>query len=115
MISSNDAANDSNSGKVRERLVRTVIHLLSILARYSGFLRLYSWSGKRAETNRFKILMYHRVIGEKYDSRDPSQAGLAVEQDSFDRQMEYLKRHYDVIPLERLVRCLRGEGRRKDC
>jgi peptidoglycan/xylan/chitin deacetylase (PgdA/CDA1 family) len=58
--------------------------------------------------------MYHRVIGEKYDSRDPSQAGLAVEQDSFDRQMEYLKRHYDVIPLERLVRCLRGEGRLPD-
>jgi len=45
------------------------------------------------------ILTYHRVI-EKWDrTLDYSQPGMVVTADTFDRQLRFLKEHFDIVPL----------------
>jgi peptidoglycan/xylan/chitin deacetylase (PgdA/CDA1 family) len=49
------------------------------------------------------ILTYHRVI-EKWDrTLDYSQPGMVVTADTFDRQLTFLKKCFDIVPLSSLV------------
>jgi len=49
------------------------------------------------------ILTYHRVL-DKWDSTlDYSQPGMVVTADTLDRQLAFLKEHFDVVPLSFLI------------
>ena len=49
------------------------------------------------------ILNYHRVI-EKWDrTLDYSQPGMVVTAETFDRQLAFLKKHFQIVPLSYLV------------
>ncbi|MGH7380648.1 MAG: polysaccharide deacetylase family protein [Candidatus Methylomirabilales bacterium] len=49
------------------------------------------------------VLTYHRVI-EKWDrTLDYSQPGLVVTADTFHRQLQFLRRYFDIVPLSSLI------------
>jgi len=49
------------------------------------------------------VLTYHRLI-EKWDrTLDYSQPGMIVTTDTFDRQLQFLKKHFSIVPLSSLV------------
>ncbi|MBV9079936.1 MAG: polysaccharide deacetylase family protein, partial [Elusimicrobia bacterium] len=54
------------------------------------------------------ILMYHAVTERPLSVPD----WCFVEADSFRRQMTYLKRHFDVVPLSSVVKRLKEKPRR---
>lgn len=90
-----------------ERLRQAVKTALSFAFYYSGGL----WAYRRtAAGNRPVILMYHRVLDRMEDDIDYSPDGMTLSTDIFDMQMEYLSRHYDVVPLTELIRILDGPG-----
>jgi peptidoglycan/xylan/chitin deacetylase (PgdA/CDA1 family) len=49
------------------------------------------------------VLTYHRVI-EKWDRTiDYSQPGMVVTAETFDRHLQFLKKHFEIVPLSSLV------------
>lgn len=74
-------------------------------ARYSGVL---GWLRKRSMQNQALILMYHRVTPHGVGVPDYSPNGIAVTPEEFAMQIQYLRRHYDIVPLARIVGALRG-------
>lgn len=86
--------------------VRRTGKLLALgAAHYTGML---GWLRKRAMQNRALILMYHRVTPRGTGVPDYSPNGIAVTPDEFDMQMRFLREHYQVVPLSRIVTALRG-------
>ena len=56
---------------------------------------LRGWAGRGEAI----ILIYHRVI-EKWDrTLDYSQPGMVVTADTFERQLQFLKKHFHIVPL----------------
>jgi peptidoglycan/xylan/chitin deacetylase (PgdA/CDA1 family) len=49
--------------------------------------------------NKAVVLMYHRVLSEEEASRYPSQVGMMVKNETFRKQMKYIKKHFRPIPL----------------
>lgn len=52
------------------------------------------------------ILMYHRVVDNPETEHDNTELGLFVSTDTFEKQIAYLSRKYNVIPLAQLVNAL---------
>ncbi|MGD8397048.1 MAG: polysaccharide deacetylase family protein [Candidatus Eiseniibacteriota bacterium] len=75
--------------------------LLAALCYRSGLLGLW-WSRRR----RPLIVMYHRVL-DPAQGNDVSQAGIVVSTPTFERQLLFLARHFDMLPL---VEVLPGAG-----
>jgi len=49
------------------------------------------------------VLTYHRVIDKWDRTLDYSQPGMVVTSDTFDHQLAFLKKHFDIVPLSSLV------------
>ena len=49
------------------------------------------------------FLMYHRVLSEKDLNRNVIQPGMYVQDDVFERQMEFLKDHFQILSLSELL------------
>jgi peptidoglycan/xylan/chitin deacetylase (PgdA/CDA1 family) len=81
----------------RERVSYAIKLLLASALHYAGVLHLI-----RRITLRKKavVLMYHRVLTPEQRRRTASQPGLVVEDTTFARQVEVLKRHFTVITLD---------------
>ena len=83
----------SLKGKFKEMMGQTLIR--------TGFWNrlLRAW----AQRHESIILTYHRVI-EKWDrTLDYSQPGLVVTAETFDRQLHFLKQHFNIVPLSSIV------------
>jgi len=52
------------------------------------------------------VLMYHRVVDNPETEHDHTELGLFVSTDTFEKQIAYLSRKYNVIPLGQLVDAL---------
>jgi peptidoglycan/xylan/chitin deacetylase (PgdA/CDA1 family) len=50
------------------------------------------------------ILMYHQVCEKKSDPWE-----LAVHPENFEAQLRYLKKNFDVVPVDELAQCVRGK------
>lgn len=62
----------------------------------------------RHDTSVWTILMYHRVIRDVRD--DPYDLGMCVQLRHFEQQLDYLRRHFTVLPVQDVVqRLARGE------
>jgi len=77
-------------------------------------------SGLLALSNRIKrmlvvngdacVLMYHRVVDNPFVDHDQTELGLIVSTAVFEKQIAYLSRNYNVIPLQTLAEVLRDGG-----
>ena len=82
----------------------TMNRLKSIVKRVAGetLLRTGIWERylrRMASRGEAIVLTYHRVI-EKWDrSLDYSQPGMVVTADTFDRQLSFLKKYFEIVPL----------------
>jgi len=67
----------------------------------SGFVSTYGAMRRKLTGSQVAILMYHRIVttGDNW-----SLNGLST--DAFERQLAYIIRNYEVIPLEQLAGCL---------
>jgi len=82
----------------------------------------YPLSGILHATDRFRnkpsilILMYHRVLNIRA-LRGLIQGGMYVDAETFERHVCYLKRHYEIVPLEACLEILRKKepGNRRVC
>ena len=73
---------------------------LSAALQLTGFLHLLK--NCRSENQAF-VLMYHRVIASLHEEKIPVQPGMYVTRDSFQQQVEFLKKNFHVLPLVELV------------
>ena len=74
---------------------------LSAALQHTGFLHLLK---NRRTNNQAFVLMYHRVIASLDEEKIPVQPGMYVTWDSFQKQAEFLKQYFHVLPLTELVR-----------
>lgn len=74
---------------------------LTAALQHTGLLHLL----KNCRTsNQAFILMYHRVIASLKKEQISVQSGMYVTRNSFQKQAEFLKQHFHVLPLTELVR-----------
>jgi peptidoglycan/xylan/chitin deacetylase (PgdA/CDA1 family) len=78
-------------------MMRVLKQLLAAACYRSGLLGLW-WRTHR----RPLVVMYHRVL-ESTAGCDHSQRGIVVSTTSFDRQLRFLARYFDLVPLRTLV------------
>ncbi|NIV11475.1 MAG: polysaccharide deacetylase family protein, partial [Aliifodinibius sp.] len=70
---------------------------------YSGMLYLYSRLKTHGTYERkLKILMYHSVLNDNDKLRAELQPGMCVLQSTFEKQVRYLSKKYEVISIEKL-------------
>lgn len=81
-------------------LRKSVRRMVASAMHYSGaaFLRNLFTAGPRA-----RILVYHSI------SNDPLNP-FSVSPEDFEEQARFLSQEYNVVPIEELVACIRGEG-----
>ncbi|MDD5427108.1 MAG: polysaccharide deacetylase family protein [candidate division Zixibacteria bacterium] len=85
---------------------RTFKHILIAALYYSGLLALYLFLFKPSVRKTPLILMFHQVFKNPEKENILIQDGLHVSQDTFDKQLSYLKKKYNVISLSQLVELL---------
>lgn len=89
-----------------EHLRRTAKLLVTGGLHYSGLLDRVR---RRHMQERAVILMYHRVFPHGEGVPDYSPNGMSVTPAEFRMQMQFVRRHYEVVPLARIVAAVRGE------
>ena len=84
------------------------------LVRTGGWnVLLRTWARRDATI----VLTYHRVLEKWEPTLDYSQPGMVVTVPTFERQLSFLERHFEIVPLRRLIedRAMRGVARRPRC
>jgi peptidoglycan/xylan/chitin deacetylase (PgdA/CDA1 family) len=81
----------------RERVSYAIKMLVSHALYYAGVLHLIRRISLRKKA---VVLMYHRVLTPEQLQRTASQPGLIVEDATFARHIELLKRHFTILSLE---------------
>ncbi|NIS18116.1 MAG: polysaccharide deacetylase family protein, partial [Aliifodinibius sp.] len=88
---------------MKAKLKRIIKFLISIIMYYSGMLYLYSRLKTHGTYERkLKILMYHSVLNDNDKLRAELQPGMCVLQSTFEKQVRYLSKKYEVISIEKL-------------
>lgn len=88
--------------------VRRTAKLMAVgTLHYTGLLGLLR---KARMKDRALILMYHRVSPRGQGVPDYSPNGIAVTPREFAMHMRFLRRHYQVVPLSRVVQAVRKEA-----
>ncbi|MFH2035011.1 MAG: polysaccharide deacetylase family protein [Candidatus Zixiibacteriota bacterium] len=85
------------------KLKRFIKMIIAGLAHYLGFI-------KRGDTNRFIILMYHRVSENYAFENKYTQSEINISQEHFDCQMKRLARDYHVVSFDDLIEMLNNGG-----
>ena len=62
--------------------------------------RLHTWARRQAVL----IVTYHRVVEQLDETLDYSQPGMVVTAEGFERQLDFLMDHFDIVPLGALLR-----------
>lgn len=92
-------------------LKRFLRQSLAALLYYSGLLALLDKLTADADGKKPLVLMYHRVLPDAGSLLEYTQAGITVSTASFEAQISYLKKNYDVLSAKDFLRELRGEIR----
>jgi peptidoglycan/xylan/chitin deacetylase (PgdA/CDA1 family) len=61
--------------------------------------------------NTLTVLNYHRIDDPFREGFDTLRVNVSATPSDFAKQMDYVRRHYNVITCEHLARCLRGEAK----
>jgi peptidoglycan/xylan/chitin deacetylase (PgdA/CDA1 family) len=81
----------------RQRVSYAIRMIASHALYYSGVLHLICRFGLRGKA---VVLMYHRVLTPEQRRRTASQPGLVVEEATFKRHVQLLKRHFTILTLD---------------
>lgn len=93
--------------EVKYRFLWRIGVLVSMLLYFSGVTYIYVFYRKVLLKNyRSIVLTYHRVRD------DDKYSDISVKTTSFNRQLKYLKKHFQVIPLRKNVSFLQEKGNR---
>jgi peptidoglycan/xylan/chitin deacetylase (PgdA/CDA1 family) len=89
---------------MKESLRKMVKLFLAFLIFYSGFLNLYLYLRRKLSSlPDFTILMYHRVVDVEHNRENHFLPGMVTLESTFSKQMNYLKKNYNVISLDVLI------------
>jgi peptidoglycan/xylan/chitin deacetylase (PgdA/CDA1 family) len=85
-------------------LNRTVKWIIAIFIHYTGLLIVLRAIRRKffGQTN-WTIITYHNIVGADEKRRADTQPGMCVLANSFDKQMRYISRNFNIISIERLV------------
>lgn len=75
--------------------------LVAAIANRLGFLDAYSLLRRKLTKSQVAILMYHRVSPQK-----DNWSLQALSPQSFERQIQYLSKNYEILPIHALTQCL---------
>jgi len=92
-------------------LIRRIIKFcLAVIVYYSGLLTLLSYIKRKYKSQiNPVILMYHCVLKDNDWQKQYLQPSLFVSQRTFDKQMAFLSKYYNVISLKELVKILQNK------
>jgi peptidoglycan/xylan/chitin deacetylase (PgdA/CDA1 family) len=86
-------------GDIKYKMSWLLGSLLSFVLYFTGIAQVYLFIRKRLlKRYRSIVLTYHRIRDDDKDSH------IAVSTDNFDKQMSYLKRCFNVVPLNALMK-----------
>ena len=75
--------------------------ILSFFTYFSGLILIYNAVRKKLiSRSRAVILTYHRIRDDAEDSE------ISVKIKNFENQIQHLKKNFDIIPLQELIRCI---------
>ena len=84
-------------------LRRIVKCALANVLYYSGFVRFYVARRKRNSPQTTVVnLTYHRILDDSYRKKSDTQPGMCVTRGTFEKQMRFLSKHYDLMSFEQL-------------
>jgi peptidoglycan/xylan/chitin deacetylase (PgdA/CDA1 family) len=86
----------------RTRLGKLLKTVGTATANHSGFLNTYAFLRRKLTRSQVAILLYHRVC-----PRNDNWSLRPLSPESFERQMEYFCRNYEIIRLDKLVEHIR--------
>jgi peptidoglycan/xylan/chitin deacetylase (PgdA/CDA1 family) len=92
---------------MRDQAIFAVKCVMAYVLYGTGLLHAWKWLRFR---RRAVVLMYHRVLGAEAAAQSWSHPAIIVRRETFDRQMRWLRQHFDVLDLEQFEARLR-EGR----
>lgn len=79
--------------------------MLTLLLYYSGVAWLYcNWALRRQAV----VLMYHRVLPTAEAANSFSADAIVVTPETFDRQMAFLRRHFNPVDIDQFLQMLSG-------
>jgi peptidoglycan/xylan/chitin deacetylase (PgdA/CDA1 family) len=78
------------------------IAIKSSLAFFLDFSGMISWKISRFSKENFIILMYHRILPSHDDHRE-TQPGMYVQPDTFQNHLQFLKKNFNIVPLQVLL------------
>ena len=73
---------------------------------YTGVLNLLL---NRKLKNKAVVLMYHKVLDKEEISSSYSQNGIIVSKESFETQIKYLKKNFNIISLNSTIQSLKNK------
>jgi peptidoglycan/xylan/chitin deacetylase (PgdA/CDA1 family) len=65
--------------------------------------------GRDHNAGKVTILCYHRIVADIIEAEQEAPCGMVISAETFRRQMELVRAHYEVLPLDEVVAVLRGE------
>lgn len=89
--------------KKKDLLIQLIKWIISGFLYYSRLLTLLEFIGEKIYGRKFIILCYHVVTNTKEGKVDYFKPQMAVSIESFKKQMEFLSKNYNVVPLEELI------------
>ena len=69
--------------------------------------------GRNHLAGKVTILCYHRIVADIVRAERGTSPGMVISAETFRRQMELVREHYDALPLAEAVAILRGERNAK--
>ena len=84
--------------------------LLSSILYYSGFFRLMRlWNNLTGK--KLTILTFHAVTNNGAELSMQGLPTISISRDNFDSLLRFIRKHYKIIPMQKYMECVRGEGR----
>ncbi|MBF8275175.1 MAG: hypothetical protein HW390_248 [Candidatus Brocadiaceae bacterium] len=95
---------NGNAIKLTDKIVWSAFLLVSFFLYFSGIVGLYTFSRKKVfKRYRNIILVYHEICKQGAISK------YAVSKENFEKQMDYIKRHFSAVSLDTILETNEGK------
>ena len=96
-------------------LRRTLRWIIAVSMYHSGVLKVFRLLASHLLPKRAVVLCYHRVFEVKDRAYDYSQSGIVSSAKYFHRQIEHLRRYFDIISMQTYVTEVKQQRQRPVC
>lgn len=90
----------SKNIQLLQKLKRVFRFIIAYVLYITGYL---NYIAKKRLKNKAVILMYHRIVDKNEISKSYSQNGIIVSTQTFESQMKFLKKNFNIISLSTLI------------